>query len=59
MTESIYYDVIITGGSTGGVAAALALLDYGRRVLITEETDWLGGQLTSQGCVCSRRKSVH
>ena len=49
MTESIYYDVIITGGSTGGVAAALALLDYGRRVLITEETDWLGGQLTSQG----------
>jgi hypothetical protein len=42
-------DVLVVGGGVGGVAAALAALRRGRRVLLTEETDWLGGQLTSQG----------
>lgn len=42
-------DVVITGGGLGGVAAGLALLKQGYSVVITEETDWLGGQLTSQG----------
>jgi len=32
----------------GGVAAALAAADRGARVVLSEETDWLGGQLTSQ-----------
>ncbi|TNJ67915.1 FAD-dependent oxidoreductase [Paenibacillus hemerocallicola] len=40
--------VVIVGGSTGGCAAALAAARMGRNVIITEETDWLGGQLTSQ-----------
>ncbi|MFB9831176.1 FAD-dependent oxidoreductase [Actinoallomurus acaciae] len=42
-------DVLVVGGGVGGVAAALAALRRGRTVLLTEETDWLGGQLTSQG----------
>ncbi len=41
-------DVLIIGGSTGGCAAALAAAAMGKRVVMTEETDWLGGQLTSQ-----------
>jgi len=41
-------DVAIIGGSVGGCAAALAALRRGLRVILTEETDWLGGQLTSQ-----------
>ncbi|KAF5017328.1 hypothetical protein F66182_10757 [Fusarium sp. NRRL 66182] len=41
-------DVLVAGGGLGGVAAALGALRRGRRVLITEEYDWLGGQLTSQ-----------
>ena len=41
-------DVLIVGGGLGGVAAALAAARLGRRVVLTEETDWLGGQLTSQ-----------
>ncbi|MEV4170542.1 FAD-dependent oxidoreductase [Nonomuraea sp. NPDC049709] len=41
-------DVLIVGGGLGGVAAALAALRAGRRVVLTEEYDWLGGQLTSQ-----------
>ncbi len=41
-------DVVIAGGGLGGVAAALALLRNGQSVILTETTDWLGGQLTSQ-----------
>src|SRR5690606_37218870 len=36
------------GGGLGGVAAALSALRLGYRVLMTEETDWIGGQLTAQ-----------
>ncbi|MBI2297675.1 MAG: FAD-dependent oxidoreductase [Armatimonadetes bacterium] len=41
-------DILIVGGGTGGCAAALAAAGLGLRVVLTEETDWLGGQLTSQ-----------
>ena len=42
-------DVLVVGGGVGGVAAALAACRAGRRVVLTEETRWLGGQFTSQG----------
>jgi hypothetical protein len=42
-------EVLVVGGGTGGVAAALAAVRRGRQVCLVEETDWLGGQLTSQG----------
>ena len=41
-------DLLVTGGGLGGVAAALGALRRGRRVFLTEEFEWLGGQLTSQ-----------
>src|SRR3954464_538965 len=41
-------DILIVGGSTGGVAAAMAAASMGCHVIMTEETDWIGGQLTSQ-----------
>lgn len=41
-------DIVIVGGSTGGCAAALAAASRGFRVILTEETPWIGGQLTSQ-----------
>jgi FAD dependent oxidoreductase len=41
-------DVAVIGGGVGGFAAALAALRNGMRVVLTEETDWIGGQLTSQ-----------
>jgi hypothetical protein len=47
--RDIACDVLIVGGGTGGVAAALAAARRGRRVHLLEETDWLGGQLTAQG----------
>ncbi|MDO8703755.1 MAG: FAD-dependent oxidoreductase, partial [Sulfuricaulis sp.] len=42
-------DVVIAGGGLGGCAAALAALRNNLRVIMTEETDWIGGQLTQQG----------
>ena len=41
-------DLVIIGGGFGGCAAALAALRRGLRVIMTEETDWIGGQLTQQ-----------
>src|SRR2546421_12477040 len=41
-------DVLIIGGGTGGCAAALAAARNGLKVILTEETDWIGGQLTAQ-----------
>lgn len=42
-------EILIAGGGTGGVAAALAAARAGRRVVLLEETDWLGGQVSAQG----------
>jgi hypothetical protein len=42
-------DVAIIGGSLGGVAAALAACEAGATVVLSESSDWLGGQATSQG----------
>ncbi|HSI72859.1 MAG TPA: FAD-dependent oxidoreductase [Fimbriimonas sp.] len=41
-------DILIVGGGTGGCAAAMAACAMGMRVILTEETNWIGGQLTSQ-----------
>lgn len=41
-------DVLIVGGGLGGVAAALAVTEAGYTAILTESTDWLGGQMTSQ-----------
>lgn len=42
-------DLVIAGGGVGGCAAALSALKNGLHVILTEETDWIGGQLTQQG----------
>ncbi|WP_103501398.1 MULTISPECIES: FAD-dependent oxidoreductase [Streptomyces] len=47
-TAAVRTDILVVGGGLGGVAAALAACRAGRRVVLTEETDWIGGQLTSQ-----------
>ncbi len=40
--------ILIVGGGVGGCAAALAAAQAGCKVIMTEESDWIGGQLTSQ-----------
>ena len=41
-------DLVVIGGGMGGVAATLAAARLGAKVILVEELDWLGGQLTSQ-----------
>jgi len=41
-------DILIVGGGLGGVAAALTAARLGWKTVLTEPTDWLGGQLSSQ-----------
>jgi hypothetical protein len=41
-------EILIVGGGVGGFACALAACSAGRNVILTEESDWLGGQFTSQ-----------
>lgn len=47
-TRELAADLVIIGGGTGGCAAALAAARHGLRVIMTEETDWVGGQFTAQ-----------
>jgi hypothetical protein len=48
-TNGLSSDLIIAGGGLGGCAAALSALRNNLKVILTEETDWLGGQLSQQG----------
>ena len=47
--DSSEYDVIVIGGSAGGTSAAIQSSRNGAKTLLIEETDWLGGMLTSAG----------
>jgi hypothetical protein len=46
--EVLRTDIAIIGGGLGACAAALAAVKLGCHVLLTEETSWVGGQLTNQ-----------
>lgn len=46
--REIQTDVAIIGGGVGGCAAALAVARNGYHVVMSEETDWIGGQLSQQ-----------
>jgi choline dehydrogenase-like flavoprotein len=46
--SELHADVAVIGGGLGGVAAGLAAARAGCTVVLTEDSEWLGGQLTSQ-----------
>jgi len=41
-------DLVIIGGGVGGIACALAAARNNLKVILTEQYDWIGGQLTAQ-----------
>ena len=52
------YDVIIAGAGTGGWAAAVQAARMGVRVLLLEETDWIGGQMSCAAVTTMDEDSV-
>lgn len=48
LMERIKADIAVIGGGVGGCACALAACSKGLSVVMTEESDWIGGQFTSQ-----------
>lgn len=42
------YDVAVIGASLGGVQAAISAARENKKVYLCEQTDWIGGQLSSQ-----------
>ncbi|XTZ10647.1 MAG: FAD-dependent oxidoreductase, partial [cyanobacterium endosymbiont of Rhopalodia yunnanensis] len=47
--ESISCDLLIVGGGLAGAATAYESLLGGRTVCLTDISDWVGGQISSQG----------
>lgn len=47
--KTINCEILVVGGGLSGVATAYEGLLAGRTVCLTEITDWLGGQISSQG----------
>ena len=47
--DSSKFDVVIVGGGAGGTSAAIQSARNGAKTLLIEETEWLGGMLTSAG----------
>ena len=47
--EKIHAKVLVVGAGAGGTAAALQSASMGVQTILTEETIWLGGMLTSAG----------
>jgi hypothetical protein len=46
--KTLQTDILIIGGGVGGCACALAACKAGLNVIMTEESDWIGGQFTTQ-----------
>ena len=49
MDRRIMYDVVIVGGGTAGVAAAIGAVKTGARTLLIERNAYLGGEATNSG----------
>lgn len=47
--EVVECDILVVGGGLSGTAAAYQSLKAGHTVCLTELTDWVGGQISSQG----------
>jgi hypothetical protein len=49
INEEVKCEIMIAGGGLAGAATAYEALLAGRTVCMTEITDWVGGQISSQG----------
>lgn len=52
MERSYQYDIVIVGGGTAGVAAAVGAAKAGAKTLLVERNAYLGGEATNSGVNC-------
>ena len=52
LSTVINTDVLVVGGGCGGSAAAVQAARMGCRVVLVDETPWLGGMISSAGVSC-------
>lgn len=48
-TQARHYQVVVVGGGTSGVCAAVQSARLGAQTLLIDPTPWLGGMLTAAG----------
>ena len=51
--QVLHTQVLVVGGTTGGIAAGLQSAKNGANTIIVEQTGWLGGMLTAAGVSCT------
>ena len=49
MERSYQYDIVVVGGGTAGVAAAVGAAKAGAKTLLVERNAYLGGEATNSG----------
>ena len=52
MERSYQYDIVVVGGGTAGVAAAVGAAKAGAKTLLVERNAYLGGEATNSGVNC-------
>lgn len=53
------FDAVVIGAGSGGLTAAVGLARIGKRVLLVERADQLGGECTNTGCIPSKALLYH
>lgn len=53
------YDVIVAGAGTGGWAAAIQASRMGAKVLLVEQSDWIGGQMAAAAVTSMDEEGVY
>ena len=54
MTELKHYEIVVIGAGPGGYAAAFRAADLGKRVLLIDRDNELGGVCLNRGCIPSK-----
>ena len=54
MAETIQCDVAVLGGGPGGYTAAFRAADLGKKVVLIEKRDSIGGVCLNVGCIPSK-----
>jgi hypothetical protein len=52
-SDDIETGVLVIGGGTGGISAGISAARLGVKVIVVEESPWLGGMISTAGVTCT------